>query len=116
MREYRPDYAVNPINPHLHNVPLQIAAERGIPALAIWLVVRRSSLIAGLWRLFRRGDTRSLAAAGLAAVVAMLAAGCSIQLRRLRIPDDCSWSSSRCRSRRRADVDADAVLLPPVAR
>ena len=29
--------AVNQINPHLHNVPLQIAAERGLPALALWL-------------------------------------------------------------------------------
>ena len=29
--------AVNKVNPHLHNVPLQIAAERGLPALAIWL-------------------------------------------------------------------------------
>ena len=35
--EYRPDYAVNATNPHLHNVPLQIAAERGLPALAVWL-------------------------------------------------------------------------------
>ena len=35
--EYRPDYAINQVNPHLHNVPLQIAAERGLPALAIWL-------------------------------------------------------------------------------
>jgi O-antigen ligase len=34
--QYRPDYAVNAVNPHLHNVPLQIAAERGLPALAIW--------------------------------------------------------------------------------
>ena len=29
--------AVEQINPHLHNVPLQIAAERGLPALAVWL-------------------------------------------------------------------------------
>ena len=25
------------MNPHLHNVPMQIAAERGLPALAIWI-------------------------------------------------------------------------------
>ena len=25
------------INPHLHNVPVQIAAERGLPALGVWL-------------------------------------------------------------------------------
>ena len=35
--EYRDPDAVNEINPHLHNVPVQIAAERGLPALAIWL-------------------------------------------------------------------------------
>jgi O-antigen ligase len=72
--EYRDPSAVNAVNPHLHNVPLQIAAERGLPALAIWIwfVV---SLIVGLWRLFRTGESRVLAAGGLAAVVAMLAAG-----------------------------------------
>jgi O-antigen ligase len=70
---YRPAYAVNPVNPHLHNVPVQIMGERGIPALLIWLgfVV---TLSAGLWRSFRRGE-RLLAATGLAAVIAMLSAG-----------------------------------------
>ena len=34
---YRDKSAVNQLNPHLHNVPLQIAAERGLPALAVWL-------------------------------------------------------------------------------
>jgi O-antigen ligase len=72
--EYRHESAVNAVNPHLHNVPLQIAAERGLPALALWLwfVV---SVIGALWRLFKSGDNRVLAAGGLAAVVAMLAAG-----------------------------------------
>jgi O-antigen ligase len=59
---------------HLHNVPLQIAAERGLPALGawIWFVV-----IAGrdLWRQTARGPARAIAAAGLATLVAMLAAG-----------------------------------------
>jgi O-antigen ligase len=66
--------AVNAINPHLHNVPLQIAAERGLPALAAWLwflVV----LVRDLWRLSRRSAHPSLARAGLAAVASMLAAG-----------------------------------------
>ena len=36
--EYRQPWAVNPLNVHLHNVPMQIAAERGVPALVIWLV------------------------------------------------------------------------------
>ena len=72
--QYRPDYAVNAVNPHLHNVPLQIAAERGLPALAIWLwfIV---TLTAALIRLFRRGGDRVLTSAALAAVAAMLGAG-----------------------------------------
>jgi O-antigen ligase len=72
--QYRPDYAINRVNPHLHNVPLQIAAERGLPALAIWLwfVV---SLLAAHARLFRTHADKVPAAAGLAAVAAMLAAG-----------------------------------------
>jgi hypothetical protein len=75
-------------------VPLQIAAERGLPALAVWLgfiaVVARA-----LFRLFRKwsrpalasdppkgtraapqsGSERVLAAAALASLAAMLAAG-----------------------------------------
>jgi O-antigen ligase len=72
--EFRDPSAVNAVNPHLHNVPLQIAAERGLPALAIWVwfVI---SLTRSLWRIFRTAEHRSLAAGGVAAVVAMLAAG-----------------------------------------
>jgi hypothetical protein len=55
-------------------VPLQIAAERGLPALAIWCwfvgVLARDFI-----RLRRGAATPSLAAGGLATVVAMLAAG-----------------------------------------
>jgi O-antigen ligase len=72
--QYRPDYAINKINPHLHNVPLQIAAERGLPALGIWLWLI-ASLAIGLFRLFRTQQDKVLSATGLAAVVAMLAAG-----------------------------------------
>jgi O-antigen ligase len=72
--EYRPAIAVQPNNPHLHNVPLQIAAERGLPALAAWLVFI-GVLATGLARVFRAAGDRTLAAAGLAAVTAMLAAG-----------------------------------------
>ena len=42
--DYRVPDAVQPNNPHLHNVPMQIAAERGLPALGAWLwfvVLRR---------------------------------------------------------------------------
>jgi O-antigen ligase len=72
--QYREPDAVNATNPHLHNVPLQIAAERGLPALAAWLwfVV---GLIAALSKLLRDKRHRMLAATGLAAVVSMLAAG-----------------------------------------
>ncbi len=72
--QYRPDYAINKVNPHLHNVPLQIAAERGLPALGIWIWLIGSLTIA-LFRLFRRQQDKVLAATALAAVVAMLAAG-----------------------------------------
>src|SRR5206468_1797478 len=71
--EYRVPDAVEKVNPHLHNVPLQIAAERGLPALAAWIgfIVL---LLADLWQQFRRGEQRFLSAVALAAVVAMLAA------------------------------------------
>jgi O-antigen ligase len=69
-----PEYAVEKVNPHLHNVPLQIAAERGLPALAVWLWFI-ATVVIDLSRRFHAGDARFFAAAGLAAVVAMLAAG-----------------------------------------
>jgi O-antigen ligase len=71
---YRDPSAVRQLNPHLHNVPLQIAAERGLPALAMWLwfVV---TLLRDFLRLRRRTAFPSIATAGLASVVAMLAAG-----------------------------------------
>jgi O-antigen ligase len=72
--EYRDPDAVQAVNPHLHNVPLQIAAERGIPALIAWLAFV-GVLVLDLARSFREGSHRMLAAAGLAAVAAMLAAG-----------------------------------------
>jgi O-antigen ligase len=72
--QYRDPGAVNQINPHLHNVPLQIAAERGLPALAIWLGFILI-LLSDLGRRFFGGRTRVLTAAALAAVVSMLAAG-----------------------------------------
>jgi O-antigen ligase len=72
--QYRDPDAVQAMNPHLHNVPLQIAAERGLPALIIWIgfiVV----LIYGLFRVFRSERDQTLAAAGLAAIFGMLSAG-----------------------------------------
>ena len=71
---YRDPKAEKQLNPHLHNVPLQIAAERGLPALAVWLwfVV---TLLRDFIRKRRSSEQPSLATAGLAGVVAMLAAG-----------------------------------------
>ena len=72
--DYRDAGGVNAINPHLHNVPLQIAAERGLPALAVWLwfiVVATRELIASLGN----PKSRALAAGALAAMTSMLAAG-----------------------------------------
>ena len=71
---YRPPDAVNEVNPHLHNVPLQIAAERGLPALALWgwFIV---AVVVDLTRRFRQPPSRELAAAGLASIACMLVAG-----------------------------------------
>ena len=76
--QYREPDAVLRTTPHLHNVPLQIAAERGLPAAAFWLWFIGTVLI-GAVTLFRnagrKGPLRFLSAAALASVVAMLAAG-----------------------------------------
>ncbi|HET7220990.1 MAG TPA: O-antigen ligase family protein [Vicinamibacterales bacterium] len=67
-------YAVQQLNPHLHNVPLQIAAERGLPALAIWLwfIV---TLLRDFLKRRKTSALPSIATAGIAGVIAMLAAG-----------------------------------------
>src|SRR3954467_11086011 len=73
-----PDSLVGPdgvthINPHLHNDFIQVAAERGIPALALWLwfVI---ALFRDLWKRFHAGQ-RELAATAMATLVALLTAG-----------------------------------------
>jgi O-antigen ligase len=71
---YRVPWAVQPSNPHLHNVPMQIAAERGVPALVAWLWFVASAT-KGLWPRLRRSRYPALAAGGLASMAAMLAAG-----------------------------------------
>ena len=62
------------VNPHLHNVPMQIAAERGLPALAtwLWMIV---TLTIDMVRRLKMAETRFLAATALGAIVAMFAAG-----------------------------------------
>ncbi len=71
---YREGDAVEPDQPHLHNVPVHIAAERGLPALFVWLGFV-AVLASHLWSLFKVTRFRALAAGGLAAAAAMLAAG-----------------------------------------
>jgi O-antigen ligase len=72
--QYRDPTAVEKVNPHLHNVPMHIAAERGLPALAAWLCVIGIATI-DLARLLRRSRFPSLPASALAAIAGMLAAG-----------------------------------------
>ena len=71
---YRDAMAVNQLNPHVHNVPLQIAAERGLPALAIflWFLV---VLVRDFIRQRRTVNGKFLPSAGLACVGAMISAG-----------------------------------------
>jgi putative inorganic carbon (hco3(-)) transporter len=75
---YRDPNAVMRTTPHLHNVPLQIAAERGLPAAGLWLWFI-GAVVVGTVTLFRHapreGALRFLSATALASVVAMLAAG-----------------------------------------
>ena len=89
LPEYRDPDAVQPINPHLHNVPMQIAAERGLPALALWLVVRRSCCAVGSSALLRkRASDASLAAAALARAWRRCSPpAVRVQLRRFGVPD-----------------------------
>jgi O-antigen ligase len=76
--QYRDAGAVLRTTPHLHNVPLQIAAERGLPAVALWLWFV-GAVVVGAVTIFRNarhgGPLRFLSATALASVVAMLAAG-----------------------------------------
>jgi O-antigen ligase len=72
---YRTADAVLEMPPHLHNVPVHVAAERGLPALAVWFWFVVVAAL-DLKRLFESsGSRRWLPAAGLAAIVAMVTAG-----------------------------------------
>jgi O-antigen ligase len=72
--QYRDPDSVEKVNPHLHNVPIQIAAERGLPALVLWTGFV-AVLAVGVFRIFRGSQDRVLAAGALAAIAAMLSAG-----------------------------------------
>jgi len=76
---YRVESAVRDEVPHLHDSFLQIAAERGLPALAAFLAILGISL-AGAWRRLRReggcdGPRADLHLGALLAVVAFSVAG-----------------------------------------
>ena len=72
--DYRSPSELDHVNPHLHNVPIQIAAERGLPALGIWIWFI-ATLAIDLTRQLHSSTHRFLPAAGLAAIAGMLAAG-----------------------------------------
>jgi putative inorganic carbon (HCO3(-)) transporter len=76
---YRRPEAVRPSTGHLHNSPIQVAAERGLPAFAVWIWLwvvffREGGRV--LRRLGRdRAQERALVSASLAGVGGFLVAG-----------------------------------------
>jgi O-antigen ligase len=78
-QHYRRPEAVRPSTGHLHNSAIQIAAERGLPALAAWIWLWVVFLREG-WRILRRlapgpSTGRALVTASLCGVVGFLVAG-----------------------------------------
>ena len=75
--QFRDAGALQHTTSHLHNVPLQIAAERGLPALALWIWFVGAAIF-GAITLYRsaprEGPLRFLSAAAIAGAAAMLAA------------------------------------------
>lgn len=71
---YRWPEAPNPQAPHLHNNPLQIAAERGLPCLAWWLWWMAASM-GDAYRASRNERTRAAGASALAVLTAVVLAG-----------------------------------------
>jgi len=64
---------------HLHNTPLQIVVERGLPGLAAWLAIW-VGFFGAAWRVFRRippadEESCALVLGSMAAIAAFLAAG-----------------------------------------
>jgi O-antigen ligase len=71
---YRDPDALKKDQPHLHNVVVQIAAERGLLALGAWMWFI-GTLAVQIFRKFRTASDRVLPAAAIGAIGAMLAAG-----------------------------------------
>lgn len=76
---HAPDYAVRRSTSHLHNTPLQVAVEQGVPGLVLWLLlfggflVRTVRILAAVPA--QAGDERGLVLGALAAIVGFLLAG-----------------------------------------
>jgi O-antigen ligase len=78
-QHYRRPEAVRPSTGHLHNSPIQVAAERGLPALGIWVWLWIVFFREG-WRILARTgrdfpERRALVCASLAGVAGFLVAG-----------------------------------------
>jgi len=74
-----PPEALRRSTSHLHNTPLQIVVERGLPGLAAWIAIW-VGFFGAAWRVLRRvppsdEDGRALVAGSMAAVAAFLVAG-----------------------------------------
>jgi putative inorganic carbon (HCO3(-)) transporter len=77
--QYRRPEAVRPSTGHLHNSAIQIAAERGLPALGVWVWLW-VAFFREAWRVLRRlgpadARGRALTCASLAGVTGFLVAG-----------------------------------------
>jgi len=77
--QYAPSFAVRRHTSHLHDTPLQIAVERGLVGLALWLWIFAAFFVrtARIWRELPTGAVadRALVAGCMAAVAAFLVAG-----------------------------------------
>jgi O-antigen ligase len=74
-----PPEALRRSTSHLHNTPLQIVVERGLPGLAAWLAIW-VGFFGATWRVFRRvppsdEEARALVLGSMAAITAFLIAG-----------------------------------------
>jgi O-antigen ligase len=73
--QYRWAEARNPMQPHLHDNALQIAAERGLPALAFWVWMMAVLLAAALKEARAGAGRRFEGAAAFGVLVSLLVAG-----------------------------------------
>ena len=74
-----PPEALRRSTSHLHDTPLQIVVERGLPGLATWLAIW-VGYFGAAWRVLRRvppenEEARALVLGSMAAIVAFLVAG-----------------------------------------